>query len=317
MLLENCSSALKPGGRLILARVDEEKRHKLIRKLLDHGFASSPTVLPFSLESDAGPAMVVAKKLSDPRLAVEKLVIALPDEVSPDLEAFIAALQQRLNDDDLDVETALWSDLPTTMEGKAVISLVEAEKPVIFDLNNERFAKIKSFFTNGSKGGVWLTRGNAYLDGGGDPAYDASTGLIRVMRNEKQESKFTQLALSHQLPLARQLAVDLVVTSFRDVFEADSLDKVAETELGELDGLPYIPRLYDEPLHNRRLDLLGKLRPAEPTRLLEQGRHRRLEIGDLTDLKSLRFVDIDQHDLTIEHDDDVIIDLQAHGVSPM
>jgi len=319
-VLTNCSAALKIGGRLIFTQVNARRRGQLVHKeLTAHGFMASPTILLHDPDNVNGPAMVVAVKSSTPALAVTKAVVALPANVSTDLEGFATALTQRLQQEGVEVERALWTDLPKSVVGKAIICLVEAETPLIYDLDDDLLGKVMTFMgtdkDNLNKGGIWITRGNCYLDPSGDPAYHASTGFIRVMRNEKQESRFSELSLSQKLPLNRKWAVDMATTVFKDVFEAESVEKVAETEVGELDGIPYIPRIYDEPFKNRGMDLLGKRLPAENISLLEEGKHRRLEIGNPEDLSSLRFVEVEPQDVMVRNDDDVVIDLRAHGVN--
>lgn len=287
----------------------------LTSKLLrTNGFRDLPVVLPFDKESRSGPSTMLLAKGCTPKRSNSDVVIALPKVVSADLHGFVSSLVQQLRIEGVNSEVHQWEALPASLAGKAIISLLEIDEPFIYDLDEERFVQIQRFFANGSAGGLWVTRGNMYLDPSGDPRYHATTGLIRCMRNEKHESKFTELALSHRRPLNRSFAVDLAVSVFKDVFEAESMDATAETEVGELDEVPYIVRLYDEPLKNRRLNLAGSSPSPESVPLLQSDRQLRLEVGDPESLESLRFVHGSAVEVTIQDDDDVIIDLKAHGV---
>lgn len=305
---------MRPGGRLIVCRTHAKTSDKKLQhQLNDVGFSDSLTWLPHGTYPDVS-TMVVAKKPSTPTLSVKNAIIALPDETTSDVAEFVSSIQRRLEEYKVNVKIQQWSEIADSVEGSAVISLLEVNQPLIYDMDAELFYKIQRFFSNNSKGGIWMIRGNMHIDPSGDPRHHASSGLLRCMRNEKHESKFTELALDHTLPLNRKTAVDLVIESFRDVFESDSLDKTAETEIAENHGIPYIARLYDEPLKNRKLDLNGKLPPPELSPIKNDSSPRRLDIGNPKNISSLRFI---HNGTTYPAEllpDDVVVDLQAHGV---
>ena len=96
----------------------------------------------------------------------------------------------------------------------------------------------------------------------------------------------------------------------------ESLESVCENEVGELDEMLHIPRIYDEPGINHQMDMVEKVLPVEVMPLIQQGRPLRLEIGNPDDLESLRWVD-DGSILTGLGDEDVCIEVKAHGVTPM
>jgi hypothetical protein len=112
--------------------------------------------------------IVICRKLSDPQLLIHKTIIVLPEAVSADLEAFATGLIDRLQDFNVEVETASLNDF-ASFKGKVVISLLEAESPLIHDMNSATLKDAKAFFMAKSRGGVWVTRGNAYVEGNSDP----------------------------------------------------------------------------------------------------------------------------------------------------
>lgn len=197
--------------------------------------------------------------------------------------------------------------------GKAIISLLEADVPLVATLSEQEFGLLKNLLLGGM-GGMWITRSNRQLDPSGDPAFSSTVGLIRTLRNENPEGRLHELAFSSKMDISSAEAASLIVRATKSVFEADSLQVEAETEYGELDGCLHIPRIYDEPYKNRALDMMGKESPTELESFHQDDNPLRLDIGTPGKFDTLRFV----HDpLALEQlgNDEVEIEVHANGLS--
>lgn len=321
ILLKNASNALKPGGWLVLSQVEGAVSEPDVEatgiQLQRHGFDG----VKFCLASDplhSNARMLISQKPASPTLAADKVIFVLPEDVSADLEKYTSLLQEEFSKLNIAVEKISWNTLAeqiSMIKGQAVINFLEAETPFIWNLNEAQYGQVKNFLLTASKGGIWINRGNRNLDPEGDPRFHATTGLLRVMRNEK-DAKFTELSLSYKEPLARRLAVHHVLHCFHDIFEAESLELTPEMELGELNGVLEISRIYDEPVKNRRMEMVGKVAPPELTQLSKETRPLRLTIDDADDLDTLKFVE-DIANKNDPRESELQIDVQAFGVRSM
>jgi hypothetical protein len=291
-----------------------ETKAQIQHELKKHGFGDTRTLDT----SDSEVTVLIAKKIHPARDAsqIGEISILLPTVTSEDMYGLSTLLQDRLSRLGA-VVSPVTIDSLGDLADRSIISLLESEKALVHDLDDARFHTLQKLFSQSSRGGIWVKRGNAYIDGDSDPAFHASTGLLRVMRNEKQDSPYTELALARDLPLDRSEAVEHVVRTFiDDVSSSGERDQACETELAELHGVLYIPRLYDDTVSNRRLASIGKLMPAEQHVLSHAKRSLTLSIGNPDDLNTLRFLDDDQAGCRLA-DGEVSIEAKAHSVIAM
>jgi hypothetical protein len=272
-------------------------------------------VVTVDASNGRGIVLIAQKKASFTALASKRSTILVPRAASEDIHRFATTVQDRLREAGVLTNVAKLGEEKSLVDN-AIISLLEAENAFVHDLDDEHLSHLQELFSQPSKGGIWVKRGNAYVNSKSDPAFHASTGLLRVLRNENLDSQFAELALAPDLPLNRSDAVDHLLVTFLDQFETGSLGRSFETEFAELDGDLYIPRLDNDAVSNRRLDVLNKLPPPQMTSISECGRPLLLNIGNPTDRSTLRFV----RDTNIKAElaeDEVQVLTKSYGVIAM
>ena len=291
------------------------------RRLIASGF-SGVEIIAKGTPDDGGhcPSMIVTSKQAIPKMRHSNVVIIQAQNASMFVKTLSFNVFQKLMTLGLNVElvsleqaVAEDSDSKMLVSGKAIVSLLEIEIPVVATLSEQDFGSLKKLLL-GSLGGMWLTRSNRQLDPSGDPSFSSTVGLLRTLRNENPEGRLHELALSSKMDISSSEAADLVARATKSVFEADSLQIEAETEYGELDGRLYIPRIYDEPYKNRAMDTMGKEPPTELEPFYQENNPLRLDIGTPGKFDTLRFVH-DPSALEPLNDNDVEIEVHANGLS--
>ena len=199
------------------------------------------------------------------------------------------------------------------VSGKAVVSLLEAERPLIADISKGDFECVKQVLL-GCKGGLWVSRAGIQVDPSGDPMFCATNGLLRTTRTEKPDSPVFQLDLSTKAQISDSRVAALIVRNFKSESEAESPN--IESEVCERHGRLYIPRLYDEKPMNHALHGRGRQPPPEPQPFVQSGRPLRLAIGTPGMLDTLHFID-DEEPLASLGENDVEIEVKANGVNFM
>ena len=199
------------------------------------------------------------------------------------------------------------------VSGKAVLSLLEAESPLIADISKEDFESVKKVLLS-CKGGTWVSRAGVQVDSSGDPMFCATNGLLRTTRTEKPDIPMFQLDLSTAAHISSLNMADLIVRNFKSENEAES--PLIESEVCERHGRLYIPRLYDEKSMNHALHVEGRQPPPEPQSFMQHGRPLRLTIGTPGMLDTMHFID-DERPLAALGENEVEIEVKANGVNFM
>lgn len=199
------------------------------------------------------------------------------------------------------------------VSGKAIVSLLEAENPLIADLSKAEFDSVKTVLL-GCKGGLWVSRGGIQVDSSSNPLFCATTGLLRTVRTEKPDTPVFQLDLSTKAQLSSAKTAETILKTFKSQSESESPDY--ESEVCENHGRIYIPRLYDEKPMNHALHMRDRQYPPELQPLVQPGRPLRLDIGNPGMLDTIHFVD-DEAPLAPLGETEVEIEVKANGVNFM
>lgn len=199
------------------------------------------------------------------------------------------------------------------VSGKAVLSLLEVERPLIADVSKEDFECIKKVLL-ACKGGLWVSRAGIQVDPSSDPMFCATNGLLRTTRTEKPDSPMFQLDLSTKAQISSTRVADLIIRNFKSESEAESPN--IESEVCERHGRLYIGRLFDEKPMNHALHVRGRQSPPEPQPFVQPSRPLRLAISTPGMLDTLHFVD-DEGPLATLGENDVEIEVKANGVNFM
>ena len=321
--LRHCYKLLKPGGKLVLAefthaldritfvlgslpgwKLSEDDR--VSGPLLDedgwkqHLVASGFTGLDIVIKDTPDDhihcsSMMVTTKPKSLILPFKEVVVIdapNPSDASIALSANIskALIGLGLKVEHASLESAAAEDDngKIIVADKAIVSLIEAEKPLLYDPSETEFNCVKTIILR-SLGGLWISRGGQAVDPSGNPAFCATTGLLRVCRCEMPDIRMHELNFSSQMDLSSQAAADLVGRFFPAMYDDDMPH--LETETTELNGRLYIPRLFDEKHKNHSLQTLGKQPQAELQPFSQPDRPLRLDIGVPGMLDTLQFVD--------------------------
>ena len=324
--MANCHRLLKPGGKLILAEFTRPLYHISLvlgtlpswwaaedgrvggplidepawnRHLLESNFSGLDLLVKDSQDNrNHYSSMIITTKPKKSELPFSKVAVIKPVKPSEASEALSANISQQLSDMGLDVEHLTLEDAAASdangkpyIAGKAIMSLLECENPLVYDLAETDFNMLKKILI-GSLGGLWIGRAGGVLNPS-DPAFCATTGLLRVLRGEHPDNRIHEFNFSSQIEISRPEAAGLVGRAFKTIFSEDP--SFAETEIAEFNGRLYIPRLFDEKNKNHSLQMHGRQPEPRLEPFCQPGRPLMLNIGAPGQLDTLHFIDDPKH----------------------
>ena len=263
-------------------------------------------------------SMMVTTKTREITIPFKKVVLIEAPQPSENARDMSSSVELKLAELGLSVEHAtLHSAAVPDASGhsfvskKAVVSLVEVENSLTSDMSQADFYDLKNILLHCS-GGLWISRGGRQVDPLGDPAFCATTGLLRVFRGEQPDIRLHELNFSSQMKISNEAAADLVARVLKSICNDDLL--CLESEFAELNGRLYIPRLFDEPHKNHCLQTLGHQPLPELQPLFQPDRPLQLDIGVPGMLDTLRFID-DPQPLEFLAENDVEIEVLANSMN--
>lgn len=230
-------------------------------------------------------------------------VIVEPPSPSSAIKAFSSSLQKALEKaSHISVATA-WSDLSVQgdgSEGKSFISLVELETPLLDNLSEADFNKVKQLISS-SERLLWVT-------GGDSPSMAVVDGLSRTARNENASLKFQVLHLSSlntALQYGPSLATRLATSDTKD------------DEFRECGGLPTVSRFFNSVAGNEAvrycLEDSVRVQPLKENNDSDKPEALRLTIGKPGLLDSLAFIHDERFDAPLG-EMEIELDVKATGV---
>lgn len=344
--LSNCHKLLRPGGRIVLSNftnplkwisfvfgtlpswwlsedgrvgsplIGEDTWHE---HLLESQFSGLDVVIKDTSDGRAHrSSMMVSTKPSPITIPFKDVVMIDAPNPSEAVKAMSSNIQRKLEELGLTVEHATLEEAATPdakgkplVSKKAVVSLLEAESPLVSNMSEANFHPLKKALLN-CLGGLWISRAGRQVDPSGDPAFCATTGLLRVFRIEKPDIRLHELNFSSQMDISSEAASDLVGRVFKSICNHNFLN--LESEFSELDGRLQIPRLFDEPHKNHSLQTLGHQVLPELQSYLQPDRPLKLDIGVPGMLDTLRFID-DPRPLKPLAADEVEIEIVANALN--
>ena len=346
--LAHCHWLLRAGGKLIFTEITETLDHVGLFMgarpswwLANDGRVGQPLVKENEwrkhiAENFNGPdlvardekdpsnhcaAFMVATKQSAAReLPFDSVVVINAVDMSAESTTLCDKVTEKLKHLGLHTEKATLKDAVASdadgkmlISDKAVLCLLEAEKPFTADMSSTDFDDLKKLLL-GSKRGLWVSRGGIQVDPSSDPSFCATDGLLRTIRSEKPDAPIFQLDLSTQAQLQSSSVANLIVKNFKSEQEAES--PLIESEVCERDGRLYIARLYDEKPMNHALHLHGQQPAPEQQPLSQPGRPLRLSIGTPGMLDTIHWID-DDAGLAPLGENEVEVEVKANGVNFM
>ncbi|ROV92576.1 hypothetical protein VMCG_08954 [Cytospora schulzeri] len=230
-------------------------------------------------------------------------VIIEPSAPSSAIKSFSSALQKALEDECYKSVATAWDELSIQgtdeTEGKTFISLVELETPLLDNLSESDFDKVKKLVSNCERI-LWLT-------GSHNPSMAVVDGLSRTARNENASLKFQVLHLLSNADTALQhgpsLAIRLATSSTKD------------DEFRERDGLLNVSRFYNSAAGNEavRYCLEDSVR-VQTLKDKDTPEALRITIGKPGLLDSLAFIHDERFDATLG-EMEIEVDVKATGVN--
>ena len=272
------------------------------------------------LRSHCASFMVTTKPSASRKLPFTHVVVLNAADLSAESTKLSDNVVSKLKKLGVEVESTTLKEATTPdangkvlVSGKAVLSLLEVERPLIADISKEDFDSVKKVLLS-CRGGLWVSRAGIQVDTSSDPMFCATNGLLRTIRTEKPDSPMFQLDLSTKAQLSSSHMADLIIRSFKSESEAESPN--IESEVCERHGRLYISRLYDEKPMNHALHVRGRQPPPEPQSLVQPGRPLRLAIGTPGMLDTMHFIDDEGLSGNLG-ENDVEIEVKANGVNFM
>ncbi|GLB22767.1 type I Iterative Polyketide synthase (PKS) [Aspergillus tubingensis] len=210
------------------------------------------------------------------------IIIKLEDQTQVDLAA---AISERLRQ--LGISKITLTSLNDILQRKLAtdlldISLLETTTPFICDMVSSEYESLQALVAS-TKSLIWVGEGGGRQP---HPKYRLVDGLFRVLSAEMYRARLTNLSLechSSREHKAAQIC-KLVVSAIGD------MDRSADTEYTEIDGVLQVSRLVDaRPLSQR---IVRKARPQQEGLLpYGSGPSVRLNIGSPGLLNTLHFVE--------------------------
>lgn len=229
-------------------------------------------------------------------------VIIEPSAPSSAVKSFSSCLQKALEEECYKSVATTWENLSIQgadeAEGKTFISLVELETPLLENLSEHDFDKVKKLVSNCERL-LWIT-------GGHSPSMAVVDGLSRTARNENASLKFQVLHLLSSPDTALQygssLAIRLATSSTKD------------DEFRESDGLLKVSRFFNSVAGNEavRHCLEDSVR-IQTLKENDTPEALRLTIGKPGLLDSLAFIHDERFDATLG-EMEIEVDVKATGV---
>jgi len=170
----------------------------------------------------------------------EVYLITPARESAPSSQSYVdlaSNLSKALSESNVTVRpVTLSAEIVPSLAGKYVISLLEAERPFIYDWSEQEFDNFKALVST-VEHLFWVTHGGVVQSWNAGVEFAAAQGLLRVLRNEYTLATLPHLDLSSKFDPATVESAKLVA----DVWRA-SLVEDAEMEYAELDGAIHVPR---------------------------------------------------------------------------
>lgn len=287
----------KPNAAIILA-IDSQAATALGAKGFQSVFATDGAALYKQKAEHTNGVNGVNGAASSKR----DFVIIEPSTPSSAVKSFSSALQRVLGEECHNSVARSWADLSFQgtdgTENKAFISLVELEMPLLDNLSEPDFDKVKKLVCH-CEHLLWIT-------GAHSPSMAVVDGLSRTARNENASLKFQVLHLLSNPDTALQhgpsLAVRLATSSTKD------------DEFRERDGLLKVSRFFNSVAGNEavRYCLEDSVR-VQTLKENDTPEALRLTIGKPGLLDSLAFIHDERFDNTLG-DMEVEVDVKATGV---
>lgn len=186
---------------------------------------------------------------------ITEMVILHNPSTSVEIDTLVDTLSSQLAHSGLHVMSQVYSGHTQEVEsidpsGRCILSLVEAEEPVIANWQDESSFEAFKALTLQGEALLWITRGGEAI-GDQDLRFHVSNGLLRTIRVERPQLKVAQLDLNPKTSLSSLVTAEVIMSTLKASILASTTS--ADYEFAETDGKLFVPRLQAHPSFNAEL----------------------------------------------------------------
>lgn len=305
--LQKSLKALSENGRVILVENEADRVAEVINLAKDVGFD-----VQFKFHAASSAVFVLQRSPQAPltnghKKEEQKVVLITAPGASEAAVSFHTALLELLSSAGFAPSLVAWdSTQVSTLADKAVISLLELERPFWRDLATTPEAAGEEQF-NAVKELILSTSSLLWVTGFDDPAAEMVTGVGRVVRNEVPGLNFRTLHVADSLGAQ---AAELV----SNLFSQHHLSQT-ETEFRVDSGVLQVARVVTDDVVNDDMDKLMNAttktseRPIEKVTLgsLNSDKPLRLSVGVAGNLETLHFIQQEENEEPAEDEIEVLV----------
>ncbi|KAL4862002.1 hypothetical protein BDV12DRAFT_203449 [Aspergillus spectabilis] len=309
--LATVKKLLKPGGKLLLAGIivpqprtafvlgsdprwwgrprDENHWDTLLKEA---GFTGIEHVTHDSADRHLQElSVMVTSEQSSTEYDFSEVVIIDRDDSAGAIDAASKVLGNLLVERGFSTSHVTLDKIPDDITGKAVVSFLEVDNPLLEDMSEDVFAAVKDMIIN-SAGILWITRQGQVANALSHPFAGVATGLLRTVRSEDSTKRLGNLDLSLESSLQTDLTASMVYEVFQNVFETTSSGReTRDWEFAENNGCLYIPRVFEDVDLNSKIAEVDMTPQAVEGPLFQENRPLKMVLREPGLLNTLQFVD--------------------------
>lgn len=240
-IIRNARQLLTSDGHLCLI-VPANKSQNIEALGRESGFTNWITFDDFEDSTKQQLALLVGSSAVNTNGAQHNGEVTILQSLEPSKAAAAAAVQlgKSLSILGYEPEFVSWGDDNLSLEGKTCISLLEIDNPILHDLDEEDFDRVKDL--------ILETASVLWVSSPVDPSSSMVTGLARVVRGEEPGSGFRTLNIS----LSSSSSADQFAKHVLRVFQSSTADNEFMIENETI----HVSRIVEDDALNGELDLL-------------------------------------------------------------
>ncbi|KAL6230297.1 hypothetical protein BDW75DRAFT_248783 [Aspergillus navahoensis] len=181
--------------------------------------------------------------------------------------------------------------VPEDLTGKAVVSFLELDNPLLEDMSEHEFATVRSLILN-SAGMIWVTRQGQVANAASHPFAGVASGLLRTVRSEDSTKRLGNLDLSLETSPQDELSASIVYEVFQAVLGTRPSDRETQDwEFAENGGCLYVSRVFEDEELNSAVAQIDRLPQASQQPLFQENRPLKMVLREPGLLNTFEFVD--------------------------
>ncbi|KAM7210294.1 lovastatin diketide synthase [Rhypophila decipiens] len=302
--LRNIKLLLKADGKVILKASTNSQRDGLSDEkpngpngwgelLKRNGFTGVDQVFKeFSGDSIIDQVSVVTSTAArEIAYQCQDVLLITPTNLSEKTAELVKNCFAKLTSLGLTVNTIPWTEVEGVVAQRLIISLVQLEGDVFFNLSEALFHATKIMSLE-SAGMLWVTQAGV-VAGTVNPGHSISSGLFRAIRSEDETRSVATLDLSIDINLAARETAERLVTLFSSLFGQEDIRGPDKEFAQDGRGAIFVQRLVEDAAitasAKATMAATTTLPPSE--RLFQRDRKLAMTIGQIGALDTLQLGD--------------------------